>query len=299
MSTLRRDRTKAIVAATDLSPAADLAVEQAANLARRSGARLWLLHVFNDSVWAALRGIYDSQRWAGDEPALSARNRLSRLAGELARQHGIEVAGDTRTGQAAVEIARFADEKDADLVVLGDHGEDWIGDTFVGGTALKVLEQAVIPVLLARGNALPDYSRVMVACDFSENARRAAQAALDLFPEATHFLTHAYFVAFEGRMRIAGASDADIDRYHGDELRRAQERIDAFRASLTVPATASLTCLNSRGYPAGVILEQAGRVGAELIVVGKHGGSMLDERLLGSMTQNLLYHATTSVMVVP
>ena len=114
-----------------------------------------------------------------------------------------------------------------------------------------------------------------------------------------------------GRMRSASATsfslspeaqarlNADIDRYHGDELRRAQERIDAFRASLTVPATASLTCLNSRGYPAGVILEQAGRVGAELIVVGKHGGSMLDERLLGSMTQNLLYHATTSVMVVP
>ena len=54
-----------------------------------------------------------------------------------------------------------------------------------------------------------------------------------------------------------------------------------------------------QGYPATVLLREIERSGAELVVIGKHGGTMLDERLLGSVTQNLLYHADCNVLLVP
>lgn len=51
MSNLTKQNVRTIVAATDLSPASKIAVEQAALLAKQFGAELVLLHVFNDGFW--------------------------------------------------------------------------------------------------------------------------------------------------------------------------------------------------------------------------------------------------------
>lgn len=51
MSNPTMQHVRTIVAATDLSPASDIAVEQAALLAKQSGVELVLLHVFNDGFW--------------------------------------------------------------------------------------------------------------------------------------------------------------------------------------------------------------------------------------------------------
>jgi nucleotide-binding universal stress UspA family protein len=52
-----------------------------------------------------------------------------------------------------------------------------------------------------------------------------------------------------------------------------------------------------QGSPASVIFDQATARGSDLIIIGKHGGSALDERLLGSVTQNILYHAECDVLL--
>lgn len=286
-----------LIAATDLSPASDIAVEQAALLAKEWNVELVLLHVFNDGFWATIKALYEAERWAGNEPVLVARNRLSQQTSELAQRHGIRVRGETRTGRAASEIAAFGREQDAQLLVVGEHGEDWIGDFVVGGTALKVLKRAELPVLLARRPARADFANIIVATDFSDNATRAAQLALHWFPRARMQLVHAYFVAFEGRMRMAGASSEDIERYRADECSRAEQKVEAQLTA--VHAKASVGKLLRLGSPAAVLNEQAERLGADLIVIGKHGGTAWDERLLGSVTQNVLYHAGCSVLLVP
>lgn len=290
-------RVRTIVAATDLSPASDIAVEQAALLARKWDAELVLLHVFNDGFWSTIKAIYAAEHWADTEPVLAARNRLSRQVGELAARHGIRVRGDTRTGRAASEIAAFGREQDAQLLVVGAHGEDWIGDTVVGGTALKVLKRAELPVLLIRRPASADFSNILVATDFSDNAMRAAQLSLRWFPQARRRLVHAWYVAFESRMRLAGASDEDIERYRGQEVYRAerkvQEQINALEADSAVGK------LLIRGAPAPVLTAQAARLEADLMVIGKHGGTVLDEVLLGSVTQNVLYQVGCNVLLVP
>lgn len=258
-----------LVAATDLSPASDHAVEQAALLAKQWDAELVLLHVFNDGFWATIKSIYEAERWAGTEPVLVARNRLSQQVRELAVRHGVRVRGETRTGRAANEIAVFCHEQNAQLLVVGEHGEDWIGDTVIGGTALKVLKRTELPVLLARRPASADFSSVLVATDFSDNSTRAAQLSVAWFPKARQQLVHAYSVAFEGRMRLAGASGDDIERYRKDEFSRAelkmQEQIQALRANTAVGK------LLVHGYPAAVVIREAERSAADLIVIGKHG----------------------------
>jgi nucleotide-binding universal stress UspA family protein len=297
MSNPTMQRVRTIVAATDLSPASDIAVEQAALLAKQWDTELVLLHVFNDGFWSSIKAIYAAERWAVTEPVLVARNRLSQQVRELAQRHGTRVRGETRTGRAASEIAAFGREQDAQLLVVGEHGVDWIGDTVVGGTALKVLKRAELPVLLARRPASADFSRILLATDFSDNAMRAAKLSLRWFPHARQQLVHAYYVAFEGRMRLAGAVHEDIERYRGDEASRAERKIQEQLNALQ--AESSVGKLLVRGAPAPVLIEQAERLGADLIVIGKHGGAVLDEMLLGSVTQNVLYHAGCNVLLVP
>lgn len=291
-------KIESIVAATDFSVSSGNAVEQAALLAKRWGASLCLLHVFNDGAWSTLRSLYQAEHWAGREPVLAARDRLSQLADELGARHGIAVRAETRTGRAAAETAAFAAACGAQLLVVGEHGEDWLGDTMIGGTALKLLEQAGLPVLLARRPAGVHYANLLVGVDFSDNALRAAQAASALFPEARLTLSHAYLVSFEGRMRLAGANDADIEGYRRNERILAEQKMPDFVARLGGAARRP-TSLIARGFPPAVLFEQAAELAVDLIVVGRHGGGRIAERLLGSVTQNVLYQADSDVLLVP
>lgn len=148
------------------------------------------------------------------------------------------------------------------------NGEDWIGDTVIGSTALKVLKRTELPVLLARRPASAA-SSVLVATDFSDNSTRAAQLSVAWFPKARQQLVHAYSVAFEGHMRLAGASGDDIERYRKDEFSRAelkmQEQIQALRANTAVGK------LLVHGYPAAVVIRKQSVLLPISIVIGEHG----------------------------
>ena len=297
MNTTSPQAVRTVVVATDLSPASEIAVDQAAMLARRWDADLVLLHVFNDGVWATITAIYESEVWAGAEPVLVARNRLSQQVREVAARHAVRARGETRTGRAASEIAAFCREQDAQLLVVGEHGEDWIGEAVLGGTAQRVLARADLPVLLVRRAVSAELSCILLATDFSDNATRASQLSLDWFPDVRQRLLNACTVAFEGRMRMAGVSLEHIEGYRRDELARAEQRMEAQMQALRSAAPVGKRIV--QGYPTTVLLREIERLGAELLVIGKHGGTMLDERLLGSITQNLLYRADCNVLLVP
>lgn len=53
------------------------------------------------------------------------------------------------------------------------------------------------------------------------------------------------------------------------------------------------------GRPATVILDEAKRIGADLIVLGSHGHTALDEMLIGSVARKVTLKATVPVLLVP
>ncbi|OGT15008.1 MAG: hypothetical protein A3J49_11335 [Gallionellales bacterium RIFCSPHIGHO2_02_FULL_57_16] len=292
-------RPKAIIVATDFSENAMRAVEQAARLAQEWNAALTLVHVFNDSAWASIKAIYDLGRWAASDPAGPARQRLAAICAQLARDFGVTADAEVLAGSASREIYKFVTSRQAGLLVVGEHGENWLRDAVLGGTALKVLEATRIPVLLVRQAAVGPYQRIIIATDFSETATRAARLALELFPEARHNLINAYVVPFEARMRMGGAQEEDIRHYREQEYLKAARNLEAFAVDCDYHAAAEFARLALYGYPASVLFEQAQGMGADLIAIGKHGGGAFEERLLGSVTQNVLYHAGCDVLLTP
>jgi nucleotide-binding universal stress UspA family protein len=286
-----------IVVATDFSAAADAAVARGLAVARALGAELCLLHVFDDGVWRSLLKVFEVGSWHGDEPALAARSELSRRAAALSEASGLAVRAECLVGDTADQIAQYTVSVDARLLVIGRRGEDVIGDLIVGSTALNVLAQSRVPLLLAGDHRGGDYARVAVATDCGEAGARLAGSVAALFPNSRHVLMHAYAVPFEGRMRLAGATDADIQTYRARERSAAEGRLHGAVAALGTRGQAFEPLL-VQGFAAPTILQEASALQADLIALGRHG-DRLGERLLGSVTQNVLHHARGDVLIVP
>jgi nucleotide-binding universal stress UspA family protein len=107
---------KTILVGTDTSAAADLAVEDAARMARERGAELLVLYVHTDG---SERTVVDPDRAA--DPAVHLRRLAARFPG---------VATTTRIegGEPAATIVDVAEEVRADTIVLGNrgvHGSRW------------------------------------------------------------------------------------------------------------------------------------------------------------------------------
>lgn len=293
-------RPKAIVAATDFSGNATRAVRQAAYLARAWGASLTLVHIFNDSVWASLRAVYDLPGWSDIKPTETARTNLAALAGQVAKEFGVAVDSEVRIGRASQQIGECVAARQADLLAVGEHGENWVSDVVLGGTALKALEAAHIPVLLVRSAEPALYRSILIATDFSAAAERGACLALECFPDARHALVHAWLLPYENSMRLGGARDEDIRHYRDREFANASARLaECAQECAHFSAHGNLERLALRGAPAEVVLGQARAGSNDLIVIGKHGGRFIDELLLGSVTQNILYHADCDVLLSP
>jgi nucleotide-binding universal stress UspA family protein len=69
---------------------------------------------------------------------------------ELAGRRGIEARSRLLVGGAARQIVAYADEIDADLIIVGSRGLGAIGSTLLGSVSRKVLHDAKRPVLIVR-----------------------------------------------------------------------------------------------------------------------------------------------------
>jgi len=294
MTTTQRDAP--IVVSTDFSEEAAIAVERAAQIAQRLDAPLYVFHVFNSGVWASLKNIYSSALWTGTDLAVTVREQLAQTVANLSTRYGIKAIAESETGSVTEKIAGFVRNSGARLLVIGGRSENWVADLLVGETALQLISQIDVPVLVARNDPAHPPANLLLATDFSDGAQRAASVAQQLFPAARLTLLHACLIPFEGRMRLAGATEADIESYRQAEREKAEAEMDKHIASLGGGNRAE--GIVAWGVPTPVILQQAA-TGTEMIVVGRHGGGFTNERLLGSVARNVLFHATCDVLLAP
>jgi nucleotide-binding universal stress UspA family protein len=288
---------RSVVAATDLSAPARRAVDRAARLARSAGASLTLVHAVNASLLSELRRWLDTggdiERSIVDD--LGAR--LRDLARDIAARHQLDVDGRTITGRPVDEIARLADEREADLVVTGTLGAGLFRSHLVGSTAERVVKKSARPVLMVRQSPHEAYQRVLVPVDFSRWSAPSLDIATAVAPDAHFLLMHSVVVPFEGRLRFAGVDDGTIEKY------RATARDDARRQLAALAAGARLagdrwTPLTPTGLdPWMQIVRQEQEQDCDLVAIGKHGRNAVEELLLGSTTSMVIAEGSSDVLV--
>lgn len=128
-------RLKRVLLATDFSPQAHATEAAATRLGPHSGV-VDVVHVAGPEETARYA------RWPG-----MARAALDADALEIAAAGGTAEV-QLAEGKASEVIARLAAERDADLIVVGKHGQNWLESMAIGSTAANLCEIARRPVLM-------------------------------------------------------------------------------------------------------------------------------------------------------
>ena len=131
-------RTGPIAVAVDESPAAEVAVDVAIEVASARGMSLVLLHV--------------TARHSERAQNIATLPALAR-ATERARARNIPVSVVLREGKAVDELLEMADELECSMIVMGTHGRPLLTRLVLGSVAAGVLERAHVPVIAVRRRA--------------------------------------------------------------------------------------------------------------------------------------------------
>ncbi len=134
---------------------------------------------------------------------------------------------------------------------------------------------------------------------------------IDFSDASAHAIEHAVVLAGWYKARIAalhvvspmlmaapGLSSPQLEESSATELARLRTETAA-RFDAATKAGIALDVLVDEGQPTSRILERAGGVAADLLVIGTHGTGGFEHLVLGSVTERVLRKAACPVFTVP
>ena len=224
-----------------------------------------------------------------------AESRLQELAQSLDHP---KVRIEIREGKPSEQMCAIAEEVEADLVVVGEHGPRRGIWNIMGSTAEKLLSNCDRPTLLAR--RLPDgsFQSILVAVDEDATGARALRTA--------HALAELFGAKVSAVHVVSDSLYWNTERTCGPEEARKvkaslQEQAHDWLAEEAGKAGFAPDCLDleiASGQPDYAIPTAAERCGADLIVMGRPGITGVEGAVLGSATRSVIHYATCSVWML-
>lgn len=291
-------QARTLLAATDFSAPARHALERAAQLAQmHPDARLTLAHIVSASALDKLHHLLPGEAGRLEAELLAqAGKSLSELAAMLSSRFDSRIDTEQLQGSALTTLAELAESRQADLLVMGARGAHFVREVLLGSTTERLLRKTRRPLLAVKQRPQAPYRRILAPVDFSTHAAAAIKAAHAWLPDADIVLLHAFEVELESTFRLAGMDDGRIHQYRIQTRDAAMAEMDTFVATLDVPAS-KLTRQFAHGAATLRIIEHEQSLDADLIVMGKHGQSVMEELLLGSVTKHVLTHSSSDVLI--
>jgi nucleotide-binding universal stress UspA family protein len=285
---------KSILLATDFSAPARRAYAYALRLSSVLNARLILLHVIK-----APAGFQAGARRSLAPLKTKALLELGRMA-HHAEEHGVVARHKLLVGVPEEAILKVAEERSPELIAMGTQGRTGWDRLKLGSTAETVLQRAPCPVLTVHASMVADVpagprriklTRILVAMDFSVCSQAALRSAAMWRHrlKAQMFLVHAF---------QSPAAAPPSDRNLPKPLREKAERRVQAALGVSSANESIADLIFASGDPVEVILDQAKRLRADLIVLGTHGRRGLQRLVLGSVAESIVRRASCPVLVV-
>jgi nucleotide-binding universal stress UspA family protein len=297
---VKKENKAPIVCGTDFSATATEAVDIAAALAKRLGAKLVLVHV---DEFLGLAPV-DPQTF---EAALSEKQSALEDEANRLRSLGTEVKANLLSGSAFDQLVTAATDANGRLIVVGAVGHGLAQRLLVGSVAERTAESSPISTLVVRpGGRLASWIRgehalkILVGYDFSAASDAALGWVNKLGEIGTFQVTVLYSnwppdearrLGYEGPLPLV-TNPADVQRKLERDLKKRVTKLLP-RREVTVVVEPGW------GTPEGYLFEMASRQKVDLIVVGTHQRHGLGRVLLGSVSRAVLHHTKVAVAVVP
>jgi nucleotide-binding universal stress UspA family protein len=289
-----------ILLATDGSDGARLAADTAATLAASTGSEL---HVVCVGPGLPLYELPDYPARFEETVAAQEREAQVVLDAEVERLEdaGATIAAarletDDRPDRA---IVKLGEELDAGLMVLGSRGLGGLRGALMGSVSASVVRHAHCPVLVVRDEPLALPTRILLATDGSENARRATDAALELAERLDSELHLTYVEPMPERHAGPARFAIDLPPEVVAGVEEEAETKLAEQLGKMGEGRGNITRAHARvGLPSAEIVVLAEELEAGFVVVGSRGLGGMRRSLMGSVSDSVVRHAHCPVMVV-
>ena len=300
----KRDDTRRVLCAVDLSAGSRRALAYADGLASHYGAELTVLEV----SWAGLPPIaYPGSNTSNTPRLLTARGRAA-LLGELRRFTNRVLSKHVRSRlvlrEGAVVPAILAEARDrrVDLLVIGSHGHGRIERWLLGSAVEKVLRKATCPVIVvpARGSRTRTFSKfraVLCPVDFSPASLAALRRAAEIARESSAELIAAHVVDWSPEGPRPAVIAKDIEAFGEQLIAEGRRQLDD-AISKEIGDSSSVRPLIVAGKAHEEIARLAQKLRPDLIVMGAHGRRPFLDAFLGSTTNQVIRQAICPIMVI-
>ena len=228
-----------------------------------------------------------------------------RLNGEKERLQELGLHVETRTVQLdlAHELTRMAREEKSDLILVAEAEHTLLGQMLFGGVAHSVIHRAPCPVLQVRvpeedessGDELPEKditNRILFPTDFSKNALLAFEQVREMVRMGVKNVILAHV---QDSARISPHLIDQLETFNKEDLLR----LEALQGELQKNADVSVEIQLRYGTPATELLQLIEDEDISLVIMGSQGRGFIREISLGSVSQKIARHASSSVLLVP
>ena len=290
---------QAILCAIDFSPCCSLVCEYGMALARRTGARLYLLHAVHDPQDSLHPSAMFERGGDLTQTMADARQRMTRLMAHAA----LDWEAMVRFGDPVEQTLAVVDALPPCLVVSCSHGVSGLRRLLIGTVIERLSRTLDCPMLVVKpfsgdgGRPEAGFRCVVVSCDGSGHWHRIAPLLGLLQPDPTRpvHLVHAP----EGPLDIPADTPTVSYAQAQQALQERLTRQFSRQAHRFFPERSNLSTWISPGDPEALVLKVVREQRADLIVVGVRPSGLVGRFISGSTTEALLRHGPCAVLTVP
>jgi nucleotide-binding universal stress UspA family protein len=282
-----------IVVATDESDAGRQAVRTGVDVASRASAKVTVMRTVPIQAVPMFVGVRGAADFGGGNEAVEVERLQRWLEADVLPpddRHGVETA--VAFGVPGVEICRFGESHDADLMVLGRKPRSQMARLLLGDTADAVARRSRLPALFVPPNTGP-IRRLLVALDGTERGLTVLQAACG-FARGIKASLGVVTVEQEPAGEPAHlASALPVER-----SARLQSQVRMVLSRECVDGSKPLIDVR-RGPVVEQVLAALEETSADALVVGYHRGGPPGVIEVGSTARHLAHLAPCTVLTVP
>jgi nucleotide-binding universal stress UspA family protein len=276
---------KRILVPTDFSKPAMIATEVAADIARKAGTELTLLHVIEEDVGNSINVEGQVSADSGWEEKIytmklieKAKKQMAKLA-EDPKLEGVKVRQELRVGSPYHGMNKIIVEKKVDLVVMGTSGRSELEQMIIGSNTEKVVRTSNCPVLTVHNKpASKDFKEIVYATSMDKEEEvfsRIVRATQKLYDSTIHLV----------RINTPGnfQRDVTVKKYMQDFAKKLQLK------------NYTLNVFNDISEEEGIIYF-ADSINADLIAMSTHGRTGFAHVLAGSIAEDVVSHSRRPVL---
>jgi nucleotide-binding universal stress UspA family protein len=276
---------KRILVPTDFSKPSQIAIETAADIAKKANAELILLHVIEEASGDSFNvegEMNTSGNWEDRIFTLKlierAKKQMAKLT-EDSKLAGIKVRQELRVGTPFHGMRTIITERKVDLVVMGTAGHTKLEEMIIGSNTEKVVRHSNCPVLTVHKKPLrADFKNIVYATAMSKEEEifsRVVRKTQELYDSTVHLV----------RINTPGNFQRDIvvKKYMQEFAKKLQLK------------NFTINVFNDLSEEEGIVYF-ADSINADMIAMATHGRTGFAHVLAGSIAEDVVSHSKRPVL---